>query len=76
MRRRRFLATSTIGLSSLAFSAKSYSQIAGANNRVRLALVGCGGRGQGVARLMARVPNTEYVAFVDLYAKMFIEVIF
>ncbi len=67
MLRRRFLATAAAGVSSLAFSAKTYSQIVGANNRVRLALIGCGGRGRGVARLMAQVPDTEYVAFADLY---------
>jgi predicted dehydrogenase len=64
MRRRDFLAS---GACAVALPAKSYSQIVGANNRVRLALIGCGGRGQGVARLMAQVPDTQYVAYCDLY---------
>jgi predicted dehydrogenase len=67
MRRRDFLATTVAGASASAFSAKSYSQIVGANNRVRLALIGCGGRGQAVGRLMAQLPDTEYVAYCDLY---------
>ncbi|HJN10704.1 MAG TPA: Gfo/Idh/MocA family oxidoreductase [Pirellulaceae bacterium] len=67
MRRREFLTTAVAGVSALALSAKSYSQIAGANNRVRLALIGCGGRGHGVAQLMAQVAGAEYVAYCDLY---------
>lgn len=67
MRRRQFLKTAATGCSSLAFTARSYSQISGANDRVRLALIGCGGRGRGVARLMANVAGTEYVALVDVY---------
>lgn len=50
-----------------AWSAKAYSQILGANDRVRLALIGCGGRGQFVARYMSSVPNTEYTAYADVY---------
>src|SRR5205085_10911275 len=37
------------------------------NERVRVALVGCGGRGMYVAKLMAQVPNVEFVAACDVY---------
>ena len=64
MRRRDFLAATT-GVCS--FTALSYAQIAGANNRVRVALIGCGGRGMTVARLMREAPDTQFVAACDVY---------
>lgn len=67
IKRRDFLATSAAGIGSMVLTAKSYARIIGANERVRLALIGCGGRGSDVARFMARVPNTEYVAYCDVY---------
>ncbi len=67
MHRRKFLAGVSVGAATVTWSARSYSQIAGANDRVRLALIGCGGRGQAVAGLMSLVPNTKYVAYADVY---------
>jgi predicted dehydrogenase len=42
--RRQFLATASAG-AALAFSATSYARIAGANERIAIGLIGCGGRG-------------------------------
>jgi predicted dehydrogenase len=42
--RRQFLGTASAG-AALAFSASSYARIAGANERIALGLIGCGGRG-------------------------------
>jgi len=39
----------------------------GANERVNVALIGCGGRGMAVARLMRQVPGVEFVAACDVY---------
>lgn len=50
-----------------AFTALSADRVMGANDRVRVALVGCGGRGRGVARSMRQAPNTEYVAACDVW---------
>lgn len=66
MKRRHFL-TAACAAGSSALTARSYSQLLGANERVRLGLIGCGGRGRGVARYLTQVPNTQYVAFADLY---------
>ncbi|MCA9129850.1 MAG: Gfo/Idh/MocA family oxidoreductase [Planctomycetales bacterium] len=66
-RRRNFLLGVAAAAGQTALSARSYAQIAGANERVQLALIGCGGRGQGVAKMMADVPNTKYVALADVY---------
>lgn len=56
MQRRHFL-----------LSAAAAPRVAGANGRVRLGLVGCGGRGRLVARLMREAPNVEFVATADVY---------
>ncbi len=44
--RREFLATASAG-TALAFTASSYGRIRGANERISLGLIGCGGRGYG-----------------------------
>jgi predicted dehydrogenase len=43
--RRKFLKTATAGGAALALSAASYSRVLGANDRISIGLVGCGGRG-------------------------------
>ena len=45
--RRGFLKTATAGSAALALSAASYSRVLGANDRVSIGLIGCGGRGVG-----------------------------
>ncbi len=44
--RRQFLATASTG-AALALSATSYARIVGANQRISIGLIGCGGRGYG-----------------------------
>ena len=75
MKRRAFLkntaaagavvAASTV----LPLNARSQSRVIGANERIRVALIGCGGRGMGVAKAIARAPNVEYVGVADVYPK-------
>lgn len=43
-------------------------RVMGANDRIRLALIGCGGRGRYVARLMRDAGPADYVASADVYA--------
>ena len=57
MQRRQFLSTAA------AFSA---SRVLGANDRIRFALLGCGGRGSFIAGLAKSNPNTELVAACDI----------
>ena len=61
MDRRKFL-------SAAALTAASAQRVLGANDRVRLALIGCGGRGRSVARHMVKNSNTAYEALCDVYA--------
>ncbi len=58
MNRRHFVAAAT---------AASAARVIGANDRVRMGLIGCGGRGRYVARFMREAPNVEFVALADVH---------
>ena len=62
MQRRNFLAQSAVTA-----TAASYGRIMGANDRVMMGLIGCGGRGRYVARCMREAPNVEFAAVADVY---------
>jgi len=66
MQRRNFLRT-TAAAGFAGMRAASAQRVLGANQRVRLALIGCGGRGRTVARNMIQVDGAEYVATCDVY---------
>src|SRR5215468_8150128 len=65
MRRREFIKQTTAAVSTTAVSAK---RVIGANDRVLIGLIGCGGRGLDVAQLMRKVSGVEYGAVCDVYA--------
>ncbi len=52
-----------MGGAGTAFTAKSYRKIIGANDRIRMVVIGCNGRGAAMAPIFAKQPNTE-VSFV------------
>jgi predicted dehydrogenase len=69
--RRSFLKRAAVGATATAMTARSYARVVGANARIRLAQIGCGGRGIG-AHMMGvhkhdQVENVEYVAVSDPY---------
>lgn len=43
--------------------------VLGANERVRLGIIGAGDRGMQIVREAIACPNTEFVAFADIYTK-------
>ena len=45
------------------------SNVLGANDRIRLGIIGAGDRGTQIAREAMACPNTEFVAFADIYTK-------
>ncbi len=47
-------------------TASSSDKVAGANDRIRVALIGCGGQGRGDLRQMLRLKNIECVALCDV----------
>src|SRR5215467_15296417 len=66
MDRRDFLR----GASAAGMTALSASRVLGANDRINIGLIGCGGRGRYVARLMRdSSPNVAYTAVADVYDK-------
>ena len=62
--RRNFLKTTALGVASAtAVTAVTARRAAAANERVKLALIGCGGRGSGIIRDFARLKGVD-VAYV------------
>ena len=73
--RRRFLKESIAAgsaaaglsvLNSTSTSAASSARILGANDRIRIALIGCGGQGWGDLRAMLRIKNIDCVGLCDV----------
>lgn len=58
--RRRFLSTSA-----LAFTAVSASKVLGANNTIRMGMIGLGGRGMGSAKWFSGIDDVEVVWLCD-----------
>src|SRR5262245_66094860 len=67
MQRRQFIKRVIGTAAAASLSAASAQKVLGANERVNVALVGCGTRGMTVARLMREVPDVAFVAVCDVY---------
>jgi predicted dehydrogenase len=65
MDRRELLGTA---VGAIAWTASSYAQIPGANNRVNLGLIGCGDRGRGVMGTFLGNETVKVTALCDVYA--------
>src|SRR5690349_278801 len=71
--RRRFLmgAGGALMAGSSALSAKSYARVSGANDRIRLAQLGCGGRSHGhvhMTHMASQQTQVEIVAVCDIWS--------
>src|SRR6185436_12206310 len=64
--RRTFLKTTTVASAAAAFSARSWSQVLGANDTVRLAIAGLNGRGKELAIQFPQIPGVRVVALCDV----------
>src|SRR6266508_3313648 len=51
----------------VAVTAASYSRILGANNRIKLGLIGCGGRGRGVLGNFVKTDQVDVPAVCDVW---------
>ena len=58
----------TLLRASAGFAAASYARVLGANDRVRLGVIGCGGRGQSVMKSFIANPTVQVTAVCDIYA--------
>lgn len=67
--RRTFIKTLTAGAAglSLGLSAKSYGNILGANDTIRVGMIGIGRQGRGLMDNMLNEPDAEVVALSDVY---------
>ncbi|MBN2507530.1 MAG: Gfo/Idh/MocA family oxidoreductase [Verrucomicrobia bacterium] len=64
--RRHFLKTTALTSAAAAsWPARSWAQVAGSNSDIRLAVVGCGGRGGDHIGSLGRVPGVRLAAFCD-----------
>jgi predicted dehydrogenase len=63
--RRHFLGKVASGIATIAAPAA----VLGANDRIRLGIIGAGARGMDIVREAIAAPNTEFVAFADAYTR-------
>ena len=67
--RRQFLRTAAAGAATVALSASSYGRVEGANDRLSIGIIGCGGRGLGAhaagVHAHAKEQNLEITALCD-----------
>ena len=68
MGRRRFLQAGAVGLGSLLASRPAW---AGANNRVRVAVIGINGMGRNHIRAFSQLPDVDVVAICDVDENLF-----
>lgn len=68
--RRDFLKQAAMGTAAFMLAP---SRVLGANDRVRVGMIGVGGRGQELLRQVIAVPNAELVAIADIYPRRFDE---
>ncbi len=64
--RRHFVRTAAVGAAAL--SAASYNRVLGANGKINLGLIGCGGRGQNVLEKFVANPSINATALCDVYS--------
>ena len=64
--RRTFLRTSVLTASALALPARSWARVIGANDDIRLAVVGFNGQGKGHIEGFRKIPGVRVVALCDV----------
>jgi predicted dehydrogenase len=68
--RREFMKQCARGAAAIgAFGLASSHRILGANDRIRIGLIGAGGRGQEIFKVALHCPNVEAVAVADAYTR-------
>ena len=64
--RRNFIKQSALGTAAMLVYPPA--SVLGANDRVRVAMIGVGGRGEELLKQVLRVPNAQLVAIADVYS--------
>ena len=66
LNRRHFL--TGMGAAGVAvMTARSWTNVVGANDRITMGIIGAGGRGRGLMRIFKRDPGVEFAAVCDVY---------
>jgi predicted dehydrogenase len=68
--RRNFLETTTLGAAGLMLgssSAKAFTNLSGANERINIGHIGAGGQGGSLIRSLAQLPNAKITAMCDIF---------
>jgi predicted dehydrogenase len=65
--RRQFLGATAGSTILSAVPARAWTRAQGANDRVRLGVIGCGSRGTQVSKLFLRHPDAQFVAAADVF---------
>jgi predicted dehydrogenase len=68
--RRSFLKQSALGAGALAFTARSWAAVPGANDDIRMAVVGFNGRGQEHIHAWTHIPGVRLTALCDVDTKV------
>ncbi|HET8827313.1 MAG TPA: Gfo/Idh/MocA family oxidoreductase, partial [Terriglobales bacterium] len=66
--RREFIRKSGV-VAGAALLATTPARVLGANDRVRIGMIGVGGRGQDLLKQVLAVPNAQLVAIADIYSR-------
>ena len=68
MDRRRFVSTAAVGIVGASVSVRGSGQgVQGANDRITVGLIGCGGMGRSNLQNFMRMPDVQVVAVCDVY---------
>src|SRR5687768_1970516 len=70
--RRNFIKATTLGTGALAFGGLTPASILGANDRIRVGVIGCGGMGSGHLNSLVKrseADNIQVIAVSDVYRK-------
>lgn len=70
--RREFI-RNTAAASAAFLTPKLAARVIGANDRIRIGMIGVGSRGQDLLKQIVAVPNVEVVAMADVYTRRFDE---
>jgi predicted dehydrogenase len=67
--RRQFIKQATLAGASIGLASYATSRVLGANDRMRVGIIGCGARGQEDLREVLKLPNVDFVAAADVYTR-------
>jgi hypothetical protein len=65
--RRQFIKQAALAGATIGLTSYSARRVLGANDRIRIGIIGCGDRGQEDLREILKIPNVDFVAAAEVY---------